>query len=453
MADLTDEPAPAGNAPEFTVSEISAAVRKVLEGEFPHVRVRGEISRIMRAASGHIYFDLKDENSQLPATIWAGVARSLGYVPKEGDDVVVTGRISAFKGRYQINVEAISLAGIGALLARLDRLKQQLANEGLFDNSRKKAIPYLPGVIGVVTSPTGAVIQDILHRLRERFPVHVLLWPVTVQGEKCAAEVSAAIRGFNALKPGGPIPRPDLLIIARGGGSVEDLWGFNEEIVVRAAAASAIPLISAIGHETDTTLIDFAADLRAPTPTAAAELSVPVRAELAAKLLELGARSGQSLAQLLARSRERLRDRSRALPRPEALLAEPRQRLDQSGQRLPAALGGLAARYRLAFERQSGRLSPRALSEGLARRRILLSNLMHRLAPTLPRSIAQARTRLDGLARAHAAYDVVQVLQRGFALVRRGDRLVIRTAEAAAAPELTIRFQDGEVRVKPEPAG
>ena len=284
MSDLIDEPAAAGNAPEFSVSEISGVVKRMIEGEFSHVRIRGEVGRVSRPASGHLYLDLKDDRAVLAAVIWKGVASRLQTRPEEGMEVVATGRLTTFPGqsRYQMVIEDIAPAGAGALMLMLEKRKQALAAEGLFDAGRKQPIPYLPEVIGVVTSPSGAVIRDILHRLRDRFPRHVLIWPVAVQGEKCAPEVAAAIAGFNRLEAGGAIPRPDVLIVARGGGSIEDLWGFNEEIVVRAVAASRIPVISAVGHETDTTLIDHAADQRAPTPTAAAELAVPVRADLMA---------------------------------------------------------------------------------------------------------------------------------------------------------------------------
>ncbi|MGC9420140.1 MAG: exodeoxyribonuclease VII large subunit, partial [Rhodovulum sp.] len=284
MSDLIDDDGPGGNAPEFTVSEISGAVKRTIEGAFTHVRVRGEVGRVSRPRSGHVYLDLKDDRNVLASVIWKGVAGRLATQPEEGMEVVATGRLTTFGGqsRYQMVIEDIAPAGVGALMAMLEKRKAALAAEGLFAAERKQALPYLPGVIGVVTSPSGAVIRDILHRLRDRFPRKVLIWPVAVQGAACAPEVARAIRGFNALTPGGALPRPDLLIVARGGGSLEDLWGFNEEIVVRAAAESRIPLISAVGHETDTTLIDFAADRRAPTPTAAAEMAVPVRLELLA---------------------------------------------------------------------------------------------------------------------------------------------------------------------------
>ena len=284
MSDLIDDPAPGGNAPEFSVSEISGAVKRTIEGAFGRIRVRGEVGRVFKARSGHLYYDIKDTTNVLACTTWKGQVARLSVVPEEGMEVVVTGKLTAFgaQSKYNMNVDEVAVAGAGALMAMLEKRKKALAAEGLFAPERKRALPYLPEVIGVITSPSGAVIRDILHRLRDRFPRKVLIWPVAVQGQACAPEVARAIEGFNRFTPGGALPRPDLLIVARGGGSIEDLWGFNEEIVARAAAASQIPLISAVGHETDTTLIDFVSDKRAPTPTAAAELAVPVRLELLA---------------------------------------------------------------------------------------------------------------------------------------------------------------------------
>ena len=313
--DLFEDTRPGENAPEFSVSEISGAVRRVLEGEFGRVRVRGEVGRVSRPSSGHVYFDLKDDRACLGALVWRSGVRGLAVQPQEGMEVVATGRLTTHAGqsKYQMVVEALAPAGVGALMAMLEARKKALEAEGLFAAERKRALPYLPEVIGVVTSPSGAVIRDILHRLSERFPRRVLLWPVTVQGPNCAAEVAAAIRGFNAIAPGGPVPRPDVIIVARGGGSIEDLWGFNEEIVVRAAAESRIPLISAVGHETDTTLIDFAADRRAPTPTAAAEMAVPVRLELLAGAgAARGAAGGGAGARVRAARAAAARPRARA---------------------------------------------------------------------------------------------------------------------------------------------
>ncbi|RFU14584.1 exodeoxyribonuclease VII large subunit, partial [Rhodobacteraceae bacterium W635] len=331
MSDLLDDDMP-GNAPEFTVSELSGAVKRTVEGAFSRVRVRGEIGRLSRPRSGHVYLDLKDERSVLAGVIWKGVAAKMATRPEEGMEVIATGRMTTFPGqsKYQLVIEEIRPAGMGALMAMLEKRKAALAGEGLFAEGRKQALPFLPEVIGVVTSPSGAVIRDILHRLRDRFPRKVLIWPVAVQGQACAPEVARAIRGFNAL-PAGGLPRPDLLIVARGGGSLEDLWGFNEETVVRAAAESAIPLISAVGHETDTTLIDLAADKRAPTPTAAAELAVPVRLDLLAWVDQQGGRLSHAATQALRLRRQRLGDVSRGLPRVETLLEAPRQRLDWLG--------------------------------------------------------------------------------------------------------------------------
>src|ERR1700722_8348704 len=304
------------NLPEYSVSELSQAVKRHIESDFGHVRVRGEVSGFKRHSSGHCYLSLKDADAVLDAVIWRPLAQRLALKPEDGMEVVCTGRMTTYASRskYQLVIEAVELAGIGALLKMLEERRKKLAAEGLFDDSRKRPLPYLPEVIGVVTSPTGAVIRDILHRLRDRFPRHVLVWPVPVQGENAAAAVAAAIEGFNALKPGGEIPRPDLLIVARGGGSLEDLMAFNEEIVVRAAAASRIPLISAVGHETDTTLIDFAADQRAPTPTAAAEMAVPVKQEVWLGIKQLDARLMGAMQRQWLWRQESLAGLARGLP-------------------------------------------------------------------------------------------------------------------------------------------
>jgi exodeoxyribonuclease VII large subunit len=497
---IDDVPAPQGNQPEYTVSELSGAVKRVIEGEFGLVRVRGEVGRVSRPASGHLYFDLKDDRSVIAAISWKGQVARMQVRPEEGMEVVATGRMTTFPGqsKYQLIVDDVAPAGAGALMAMLEKRKAALGAEGLFDPARKQLIPYLPKVIGVVTSPSGAVIRDILHRLRDRFPRHVLVWPVAVQGQDCAAQVAAAIKGFNAIEPGGPIPRPDVLIVARGGGSLEDLWGFNEEIVVRAAAESMIPLISAVGHETDTTLIDYAADLRAPTPTAAAELAVPVRLELLATLEALGARLVRGIGQGVVLRRQRLRDLGRALPRVETLVATPRQRLDAAGMRLGSGLGLAVAKKHREFDRLAGRLQPAALRGLVARQMDLLSareerlgraillrlerrgerlaDLAARLAPALARMMgdagrrtAEGRLRLQGLAdrleaaprlrlarladrlealdRTRATLGYAATLQRGYAVVR-GDGAVVTTkvgAEKAAA--LEIEFRDGRLLV------
>ena len=376
---MSDSAISGANAPEFSVSELSSALKRAIEDRFGYVRVRGEISGYRGPhSSGHVYFSLKDAGARLDAVIWKGVFGRMRVKPEEGLEVVVTGKITTFPGKsaYQIIVESLEPAGVGALMALLEARRRKLAEEGLFDPARKQLLPYLPRVIGVVTSPTGAVIRDILHRLADRFPVHVLVWPVRVQGETSAAEVAQAIRGFNALAPDGAIPRPDLLIVARGGGSLEDLWSFNEEIVVRAAAESEIPLIAAVGHETDWTLIDHAADVRAPTPTAAAELSVPVRSDLMATLADLDGRRRRAILRLSERRRSELRALVRALPSGEAILAMPRQRLD-------SALAALRARSR----------------EGVDSRSLAIALLSRRLARQSPRArVAGMRERQRGLA-------------------------------------------------------
>jgi exodeoxyribonuclease VII large subunit len=497
---IDDSPTPQGNQPEYTVSELSGAVKRVIEGEFGLVRVRGEVGRVSRPASGHLYFDLKDDRAVIAAISWKGQAARMQVRPEEGMEVVATGRMTTFPGqsKYQLIVDDVAPAGAGALMAMLEKRKAALQAEGLFDPARKKPLPYLPRVIGVVTSPSGAVIRDILHRLRDRFPRHVLIWPVAVQGQDCAAQVAAAIRGFNAIEPGGPIPRPDVLIVARGGGSLEDLWGFNEEIVVRAAAASRIPLISAVGHETDTTLIDYASDLRAPTPTAAAELAVPVRLELLATLDALGARLTRGVGQGVTSRRQRLRDLSRALPRLEALLATPRQRLDASGMRLGSALGLAVTKKHREFDRVAGRLQPQALRGLVARqrdqlaaredrlirailtrmerRRDRLEGLAARLAPALARMLGDAgrkvaegrrelarlgdrldsapvqrfrrlSDRLEALDRTRVTLGYAETLKRGYAVVRGNGAVVTSKAGAEQAAALEIEFRDGRLLV------
>src|SRR5450755_1459252 len=352
------------NAPEFTVTELSSALKRTVEENFGHVRVRGEISGFRGPhSSGHCYFALKDESAKIEAVIWKTAYGRMRFKPQEGLEVIATGKLTTYPGssKYQIVIEAIEPAGIGALMALMEERKRKLGAEGLFDEARKQLLPWLPEVIGVVTSPTGAVIRDILHRLEDRFPRRVLVWPVRVQGEGSAEQVAAAIRGFNALPKGGKIPRPDLLIVARGGGSLEDLWSFNEEIVVRAAADSMIPLISAVGHETDITLIDFAADKRAPTPSAAAEMAVPVRSELIGRVDGLARRTLSSWARGQDNRRTELRAAVRALPSADMLLAIPRQRLDGAASSLPRALKANTHAHFRRFAATSARLTVRVL--------------------------------------------------------------------------------------------
>ncbi len=492
---IEDEPDATGNAPEFSVSELSGAVKRTVEGAFGRVRVRGEIGRVSRPRSGHVYLDLKDERAVLSAVIWRGVASRLATAPEEGLEVVATGRLTTFPGqsKYQMVIEEIAPAGAGALMAMLEKRKAALAAEGLFAAERKRPLPYLPEVIGVVTSPSGAVIRDILHRLRDRFPRKVLIWPVAVQGERCAPEVARAIAGFNALPPGGALPRPDLLIVARGGGSLEDLWGFNEEIVVRAAAASEIPLISAVGHETDTTLIDFAADRRAPTPTAAAEMAVPVRLDLMAWADGQEARLSRALSQQMSARGQRLRDLARALPRPQALLEGPRQRLDHAESRLPAALRARVQAGRLRLGSSAGALRPQALAARTRSEARALASLDSRRGPALGKAVRDARraleatgarlrpeagarertrlahgladlarrlhgaghaalearrARLDALERLRRTMGYEATLERGYAVVRTegGAPVTTRTA-AARAGTLEIQFRDGRLAV------
>lgn len=415
------------NAPALSVSELSAMLKRTVEDRFGHVRLRGEISGFKRAASGHVYLALKDENAVIDGVMWKGAAVRLPFAPQDGIEVIATGKLTTYPGRskYQIVIDRMELAGEGALMQLLERLKRQLAAEGLFDAARKQSLPYLPRVIGVVTSPTGAVIRDILHRLADRCPAHVLLWPVVVQGDGAAAQVAAAVRGFDAMRPGDAIPRPDLVIVARGGGSIEDLWAFNEEPVVRAVAECSIPIISAVGHETDTTLCDYAADVRAPTPTAAAEMAVPVRAELLAGLTELGLRGGRAMRRAVEVKRERLTLTARLLPTPETLLAPQRQRADELGERLGRAL------------RQRVTLGWRYLSEsGGALRPSLLS---HR--------IARERERLDNIWRLALSLDPRRPLTKGFALVTAGDTVVMSAAAARRAGTMRLTFQDGSLDV------
>ncbi len=485
---------PARNIGEYSVSEISAAVRRTVEDAFGYVRVRGEISGFRGVhASGHCYFALKDDRSRIEAVIWRSTLQRLKFKPEEGIEVVATGHVTTFGGqsKYQIVIDALEPAGVGALMALLEERRKKLAAEGLFADERKRPLPYLPRVIGVVTSPTGAVISDILHRLGDRFPSRVVIWPVRVQGETSAAEVAAAINGFNALPAGGAIARPDLIIVARGGGSLEDLWSFNEELVVRAAAASAIPLISAIGHETDVTLIDHAADRRAPTPTAAAEMAVPVRSELIAGVEELAIRLFAALARRFEGLRGALRSAARALPRADDLLATERRTLDSLAERISLGLLANARVHRTAYLRIGARLTTDLLARLLTRRGEVPIALSERLTfafdanirgrradygraaaglvPSRLRRItalradhvrglvdrkrrswaemsARRRTNLDGLANLLEALSYRSVLERGFALVTDDNRAPVRSVrDAPVGKVLGIRFHDGDI--------
>jgi len=432
------------NLPEFSVTELSAALKRVVEDQFGFVRVRGEISGLKFHSSGHVYFDLKDEKACLNAVIWRGSVGRLKVRPEAGMEVICTGKLSTYAGssRYQIIVEQVELAGLGALMAMLEERRKKLAGEGLFDAARKKKLPFLPDVIGVVTSPTGAVISDIMHRLHARFPRRVLLWPVAVQGERAAAEVAAAIAGFNAFTP-----RPDLIIVARGGGSVEDLMAFNDEAVVRAAAASVIPLISAVGHETDTTLIDFAADVRAPTPTAAAELAVPVRTELLAQTLDFERRLLRSFGKGMEDRRRHLAQLVRVLPRAENLFAGPRQRLDAASDKLQHGLRRNLQVHAVKFNRTAAQLRDRMLKDRMAVCGERVGALGERATRAQKTRLAQQRRRLESLSRLLDSVSHKSVLERGFALVRGEDGSVRRRAGALQAGEsLTLTFADGDAK-------
>ena len=437
------------NVVEWTVSELSAALKRTVEDEYGYVRVRGEISGFKGPhSSGHCYFALKDEGARLEAVIWRTTYARMRVKPEEGLEVVVTGRLTTYPGRssYQIVIESLEPAGIGALMKLLEERKRKLTAEGLFDEARKQLLPYLPNVIGVVTSPTGAVIRDILHRLEDRFPRRVLVWPVRVQGDTSAAEVARAIRGFNALPERGALPRPELIIVARGGGSLEDLWSFNEEIVVRAAAASMIPLISAVGHEIDVTLIDFVADRRAPTPTAAAEIAVPVRTELMASLAGLGTRKFACWRRNIDRHRKELYLLSRALPVLDDLLAIPRQRIDASAHRLPRALRANAQIHHTHLTRAVSRLSPRLLSHRIERCKEYTATFGERAHRAFRMFHDRRERRLANTWQLLKAYSYRGVLARGFALVRDTDGRPLRSSTAVGAGmRLDIEFADGRV--------
>jgi len=431
------------NLPEYSVSEIAAALKRTVEDGFPFVRVRGEISGLKAASSGHVYFDLKDDKAVLNAIIWKQSARLIRLKPESGLEVIATGRITTYPGssRYQIIVEQLELAGRGALMAMLEERRKRLAEEGLFDAARKKKLPFLPEIVGVVSSPTGAVIRDIMHRLNDRFPRRVLLWPVAVQGEKAAGEVAAAIAGFNAMTAN----RPDVLIVARGGGSLEDLMAFNEEGVVRAAAASAIPLISAVGHETDTTLIDFAADRRAPTPTAAAEMAVPVRNDLLAQTLDFERRTLRCFTKSIEDRRRHLAQLARVLPRADQLFALPRQRFDRAAETLGHALRRNLQQHRREFTEATALLRPQPIRRHIRQCGERTEALGRRLKQSQIARLAEARRHVEGLGRVLESISYRSALARGFALVRGADGAIRRrAAEISGAETLRLTFADGD---------
>jgi len=433
------EPVPAkDNNPPLSISELSFALKRTLEDRFSHVRLRGEISKVNRHASGHIYLTLKDDKSAIDGVVWKGSVRGLGVQPEAGLEVIVTGKITSYPARssYQIVIESMEAAGAGALLAQLERLKIRLSGEGLFDPARKRPIPTYPATIGVITSPTGAVIRDILHRIGERWPCHVIVWPVVVQGEAASGQVGAAIRGFDALQPGGPIPRPDLLIVARGGGSVEDLWCFNDEGLARTVAAASIPIISAVGHETDTTLIDFVSDRRAPTPTGAAEIATPVLADLRATVSDLERRLDRAGARLLEDRRIRLRAVVRGLPaRPEELVAMAQQRLDHATSRLSSGLGRNVDIHHRRLVGLDGRFSPRLLDRGIEQRTARLEAWAGRLAAGLASNAAGHERRLLRV--------TGKLTPAPLRLDQRGDRLEATSARLdRVRPQALIRSAD-----------
>lgn len=491
--ETTGQADPVHNLPERTVSEVSADLKRMVEDRFARIRVRGEISQPKLAGSGHCYLRLKDDNAVLDGVIWKGSYLKLGTKPQDGLEVIATGRLTTWPGRssYQIVIESLELAGEGALLKLLEERRRRLAAEGLFDPATKKALPFLPWVIGVVTSPTGAVIRDILHRLSDRFPVYVLVWPVLVQGEGAAAQIAAAVRGFNALCPDSPVVRPDLVIVARGGGSLEDLMAFNEEDVVRAVAASGIPVISAVGHETDTTLCDFAADRRAPTPTGAAEIAVPVRLDLCVQVADVARRLTAGTRRSLAEQETRLQGLARGLPpldrlvqghvqrledRAERLgiaarivldrtcarlsalgigLRHPRDRVDMAAARLGSVSAALAGSFRLSLGTASARLGavavrlePASPVRDRARRHEHISGLsgrlaaaMHRLQQDESRGLVNAAERLE-------AASWQRALQRGYAVVRdSAGKIVDQRASVRVGDVLSVQMADGDLPV------
>ena len=438
------------NLGEQSVTEISHALKRTLEDRFGHVRVRGEISGYRGPhSSGHAYFALKDDGAKLDAVIWRGVFTKLRSVLQEGLEVIATGKITSYPGKsnYQIVIENVEPAGVGALMALLEERKKTLAAEGLFDPARKRELPYLPTTIGIITSPTGAVIRDILHRLNDRFPRHVIVWPVRVQGETAAVEVAAAIAGFNAMEN-----KPDLLIVARGGGSLEDLWPFNEEIVVRAAASSAIPLISAIGHETDTTLIDFASDWRAPTPTAAAEKAVPVRADLLAELASLNARQKRTMGRVVGDAKTRLHSAARALPKPDEILAAARQRLDVAASKLPKALKANVQVHAVSLALSTGKLSFKPLAQRAMEQRRRVKDQHARLTRGIRQIATRKSDQLKSELKLFASLSYQSVLERGYAIIRDQAGKPLQGVGGIHPPAaLEIEMRDGRLNVAASP--
>jgi len=434
------------NRPIYSVSELSLSLKRSVEEQFGHVRVKGEISGLKRAGSGHVYLCLKDADALLDGVMWRGTAQKLSMTPEDGIEVIATGRLTTYPGRskYQIVIESMEIAGQGALLKLLEERRKKLLTEGLFAPERKRPLPFLPEVIGVVTSPTGAVIRDILHRLRDRFPRHVLIWPVLVQGEGAAQQVATAIEGFNNIQPGSAMPRPDLLIVARGGGSLEDLWAFNEEIVVRAAATSKIPLISAVGHETDTTLIDFASDRRAPTPTAAAEMAVPVRSELVLRINDCGSRVMRGAMRVIDTLTKDVRNLARGLIEPRRYVEEAEQKLDDRSERAARAMKVLLDRCASELGHTAAKLTtPQHLIQMKGRQ---FDTVLRDLQRSMKTLLDGKDGELKQTTRILNSLSYQRVLDRGFALVANAEgHPVLNAADVSPGMELDIRFRDGNV--------
>lgn len=425
------------NAKAYSVSELAFALKRTLEDAYGFVRLRAELSKVTHHSNGHVYLTLKDERSAIDGVVWKGSVRNLSVRPEQGLEVIVTGKITTYPAgsRYQIVIETMEAAGVGALLAQLERLKAKLQGEGLFDPARKQPLPTMPAVVGVITSPTGAVIRDILHRIRDRWPCRVIVWPVVVQGETAAAQVGNAIARFNALAPDGPVPRPDILIVARGGGSVEDLWAFNDETLARTVAAGTIPLISAVGHETDTTLIDFVSDRRAPTPTAAAEMATPVLAELRAYIGDLSSRLHRFGGRMVEDRRGRVEHAGRALARVPDLVEMAAQRFNLASSRLGAGLSRNVAAHHTELVKVSSRLSPGLLRRPQQVQADHLARLAVRMAPAMERKVERAAERLTSLGKLYASVDPSAPLKRGFARVHRADGSLVREGASLASGE------------------
>jgi len=468
---MSDLPPTDSNAPPYSVSELAFALKRTLEDRYGFVRLRGELSKVTHHGNGHVYLTIKDDKSAIDGVVWKGNVRGLGVRPEHGLEVIVTGKITTYPAgsRYQIVIDSMEAAGVGALLAQLERLKAKLASEGLFDAQHKRPLPSMPAVVGVITSPTGAVIRDILHRIRDRWPCQVLVWPCVVQGDAAAAQVSAAIRGFNAIQPGGPVPRPDVLIVARGGGSVEDLWAFNDETLARTVAEGTIPLISAVGHETDTTLIDFVSDRRAPTPTAAAEMATPVLAELRALISDFDRRLNRCGSRTIEERRTRLVSAARGLPRPDDILALAQQRFDIASGRLDAALHRNTTVHAQDLLKVTARLTPDVLSRQRtvkadrladlgkrldacgtraperAAQHARLPALWDRLQSASKRRLARAEDQLANLDKLRQSLNPERPLELGFALVRKGDGTLARSAaDLVSGERVNLKFKSGD---------